>query len=300
MDLTIIIVSWNTSGLLSQCLNSVYETGSRFAFEVIVVDNGSTDDSVAMVGERFPAVKLIRNDRNLGFAAANNQGLEIGSGRYFMLLNSDTIVLPNALDTLIELANQNPHVGVVGPMLLNMDGSLQKSWASFPSFLSEVVGQNFRHRTPVPAIPNTFEVDWIMGACMLVRSEVLQTVGVLDDDYFFYSEETDWCFRIKKQNWKIWYTTNTAIHHLGGGSTRRGSVIHLVRLYQAKLLFFRKNYGNFSSTLLRFGLALSNTFGVVRRLIFMNWRDREAELERIANQSKLVWYLLRNQYPEVR
>lgn len=300
MDLTIIIVSWNTSGLLSQCLSSIYETGSRFAFEVIVVDNGSTDDSVSMMGERFPAVKVICNQRNLGFASANNQGLEIGKGRYFMLLNSDTIVLPGALDALIEMADQNPCVGVLGPKLLNMDGSLQKSWASFPSFLSEVLGQNFRSRTPVPQLSNTFEVDWIMGACMLVRSEVVQNVGKLDADYFFYSEETDWCFRIKKQNWKIWYTTDTAIYHLGGGSTRRGSVIHLVRLYQAKLLYFKKNHGNLASTLLRFGLAVSNLVGVLRRLIFINWRDREASLERIANQSKLVWYLLRNQYPEVR
>lgn len=300
MDLTIIIVSWNTSGLLSQCLSSVYETGSRFTFEVIVVDNGSTDDSAVMVERRFPAAKLIRNEQNRGFAAANNQGLEIGSGRYFMLLNSDTIVLPGVIDALIEIADQNPNVGVVGPKLLNMDGSLQKSWAGFPSFLSELVGQNFRQRTPVRHIPNTFDVDWIMGACMLVKSEVLQNVGKLDEDYFFYSEETDWCFRIKKQNWKIWYAADIAIYHLGGGSTKRGSVAQLVRLYQAKLLYFQKNHGSFASTVLRFGLALSNLLGVIRRLIFMNWSRREAALERIANQSKLVWYLLRNEYPEVR
>lgn len=300
MDLTIIIVSWNTSGLLSQCLRSVYETGSRYQFEVIVVDNGSSDDSVAMVQERFADVKLIRNELNRGFAAANNQGLEIGTGRYFMLLNSDTIVLPGVLDTLIAMADQNPRVGVVGPKLLNMDGSLQMSWASFPSFLSEVLGQNFRHRNPVPDIPHTYDVDWLMGACLLVRAEVVRGVGKLDEDYFFYSEETDWCFRIKKQNWKIWYTTDAAIYHLGGGSTRRGTVIQLVRLYHAKLLYFRKNHGNLASTVLRFGLALSNTFGVVRRLVFMNWRDRDAALERISNQSKLVWCLIRNQYPELR
>lgn len=300
MDLSIIIVSWNTSDLLSQCLNSICQTGSRFAFDMIVVDNGSTDDSVSMVEARFPHVRLIKNDGNQGFARANNQGLEIASSRYFMLLNSDTIVLPGAIDTLIEMADQNPNVGMIGPKLLNMDGSLQKSWASFPSILSEMVGQNFRNRTPVPNIPNTFEVDWIMGACMLVRSEVVRDVGKLDEDYFFYSEETDWCFRIKKQNWKIWYTTNTAIYHLWGGSTKRGTIIHLVRLYQSKLLYFKKNHGNFARTLLRFVLALSNTFGVIRRVLFINWRNREASFERIANQSKLIWCLLRDQYPDVR
>lgn len=300
MDLTIIIVSWNTSGLLAQCLSSVYETGSRHTFDVIVVDNGSTDDSVSMVQARFPAVKLIRNERNQGFARANNQALEISESRYVMLLNSDTIVLPGVIDTLIEIADRNPTVGMVGPKLLNMDGSLQKSWYSFPSILSEMIGQNFRNRTPVPNIPDTFEVDWIMGACMLVRAEVLRGVGLLDEDYFFYSEEMDWCFRIKKHNWKIWYTTSTALYHLGGGSTRKGSVTHLVRLYTSKLLYFKKNHGNFARTLLRLGLALSNTFGVVRRLIFMNWFQRKAAFERIANQSKVVWCLLRDQYPDIR
>lgn len=298
LDLTVIIVSWNTSGLLSQCLDSLYKTGSRFTFEVIVVDNGSSDDSIGMMEKQFPEVILVKNDQNLGFARANNQGLAMGKGRYFLLLNSDTVVLPGALDTLVQIADQYPTVGIVGPKLLNMDGSLQKSWSSFPSFLSELVGQNFRVRTPVTNIPNTFEVDWIMGACMLVRSQVIRDVGKMDEDYFFYSEETDWCFRIKKKNWKIWYITNAEIYHLGGGSAKRSSVIQLVRLYQGKLLYFKKNHGNLSSTLLRFGLAIGNALGVLRRVIFINWWDREASFERIANQSKLVWYLLKNQYPK--
>ena len=297
MDLSIIIVSWNTSALLLQCLDSIYQTGSRLAFEVIVVDNGSPDDSVSLVEKHYPAVMLIRNTQNLGFARANNQGLQIGKGRYFLLLNSDTIVPPGALEALIGTADAEPTVGVVGPKLLNMDGTLQRSWASFPSFWSEVVGKNFPFRTPVPNRPNTFDVDWIMGACMLVRRETLNDVGKMDEDYFFYSEETDWCFRIKKKNWKIWYITHAEIFHLGGGSTQRGSVIQLVRLYQGKLLYFKKNHGRFASTILRFGLALANAFGVTRRLLFTNWLAREAAFERIRNQSKLVWYLIMNQYP---
>jgi N-acetylglucosaminyl-diphospho-decaprenol L-rhamnosyltransferase len=297
MDLSIIIVSWNTSALLLQCLDSIYQTGSRLAFEVIVVDNGSTDDSVSLVEKHYPAVTLIQNPQNLGFARANNQGLQIGRGRYFLLLNSDTIVPPGALEALIGTADAEPTVGVVGPKLLNMDGTLQRSWASFPSFWSEVVGKNFPFRTPVPNRPNTFDVDWIMGACMLVRRETLNDVGNMDEDYFFYSEETDWCFRIKKKNWKIWYITYAEIFHLGGGSTQRGSVIQLVRLYQGKLLYFKKNHGRFASTILRLGLALANAFGVTRRLLFTNWLAREAAFERIRNQSKLVWYLIMNQYP---
>jgi len=300
MDVSIIIVSWNTSALLCQCLESLYKTGSRYSFEVIVVDNGSSDDSVSLVEKKFPDVILIQNEHNVGFASANNQGMAIGKGRYFLLLNSDTIVLPGAIDCLIELADDNPNVGMVGPKLLNMDGSLQVSWANFPSILSEMLGGAFKTRKPVVHVPNAFEVDWLMGACMLVRSEVIQDVGKMDEDYFFYSEETDWCFRIKKKAWKIWLTTNGEIYHLGGGSAKRGTTIQLVRLYHAKILYFKKNHGNLSSILLRYGLALANTFGIIRRLIFLDWRRRDASFERISNQSKLVWYLLKNHYPNIR
>jgi len=300
MDISIIVISWNTSGLLHQCLNSIYETSCRFSFEVIVVDNGSSDDSVSMVEKCFPSVILLKNRQNLGFASANNQGLAIGQGRYFMLLNSDTIVLPGAVDALVEAANRHPHVGVLGPKILNMNGTLQKSWSSFPSFISELVGGNFRIRKPVPNVPNMYDVDWIMGACMLVRSETILDVGKMDEDYFFYSEETDWCFRIKKKNWKVWYLSSAEIYHLGGGSTNRGSTAQLVRLYQGKLLYFQKNHGRLVTTLLRLGLAIGNSLGILRRLIFINWSDRKTSFQRIANQSRLVWYLLINQFPNTK
>jgi N-acetylglucosaminyl-diphospho-decaprenol L-rhamnosyltransferase len=297
MDLSIIIVNWNTSKLLSQCLESIYRSRLRSTFEIIVVDNGSTDASISILNTNFPDVNVISNDRNLGFAKANNQGIAVAKGRYILLLNSDTIVLPDAFDEMIRVADLNPQTGVIGPKLLNMDGTLQKSWSSFPSFLSELVGQNFRIRHPVVTIPNAYDVDWIMGACMLVRAATIQDVGKMDEDYFFYSEETDWCFRIKNKNWKIWYLASVEIYHLGGGSTKRGSVVQLVSLYQSKLLYFQKNHGNFATTLLRMGLAFSNTLGIIRRVIFLNWRDRDAAFQRITNQCQLVWYLIRNQYP---
>ncbi len=298
MDLSIIIVNKDTSGLLTQCLNSIYSAGSRFSFEVIVVDNGSSDDSVSLVESNFPDVLLIKNEQNLGFAQANNQGLTIAKGRYFMLLNSDTIMCSGTVDALIETADAHPDVGVIGPTLLNADHTIQKSWASFPSFLSEVLGKNFRVRRPVTTLSQVYEVDWIMGACMLVRSEAVQDAGMMDPDYFFYSEEVDWCYRIKRKNRKIWLLTSAQIYHLGGGSTSRGSIAQLVYLYRGKLRFFKKFYGDIPTTFLRFGLALVNAFGVCRRILFLNWFNREASFQRISNQSKLVWYLLSNRYPE--
>lgn len=223
----------------------------------------------------------------------------MGSGRYYLLLNSDTIVLPGSVDKLVEIADSHPELGVVGPKLLNMDGTIQKSWGSFPSVFSELIGKNFRFRHAIANIPHAYEVDWILGACMLVRSKTVEDVGKLDDDYFFYSEEIDWCFRIKKGAWKVWYVANAEIYHLGGGSTSHGSLVQLVRLYRGKLLYFQKHHGSFETTLLRFGLALGNMLGIIRRVIFLNWMHRDAAFQRIKNQSRLVWCLLRNQYPKV-
>jgi GT2 family glycosyltransferase len=299
VDVSIVIVNWNTSELLFQCLDSIRNSNSQYAIQVIVIDNGSVDESVFMVQKQFPEVTLIKNDCNMGFARANNQGLTLGDGRYFLLLNSDTIVRPGSIDKLVETADNFPDLGVVGPQLLNMDDTIQESWGSFPSLLSELIGKNFRVRYAVENVPNAYEVDWVLGACMLVRAKTAREVGQLDNDFFFYSEEIDWCFRIKKQTWRIWYITDAQIYHLGGGSTQIGSLAQLVRLYRGKLIYFQKHHGIFTATLLRFGLAFGNTFGVVRRILILNWIYQRAALQRIVNQSMLVWCLLWNRYPKV-
>jgi GT2 family glycosyltransferase len=298
LDVSVIIVNWNTAGLLLQCLDSIYKTKPLHSFEVIVVDNASQDESVSLVSQRFPDVTLVVNHENQGFARANNKGMSLGRGRYLMLLNSDTIVLPGALDRLIQVADSNPQLGVLGPKLLNLDGTVQNSWASFPSILSELTGRNFRIRTPVPDTPNAYEVDWIGGACMLVRYQTVEEVGKLDDSFFFYSEELDWCYRIKQRNWKIWYVADAEIYHLGGGSANRGSFLQLLRLYQSKLKYFGKHHGNLKKNILRYGLAFGNALGVLRRIVLFNWKSREVAWQRIVNQTKLVWCLLLDQYPD--
>jgi GT2 family glycosyltransferase len=299
MDLSIIIVNWNTSDLTLQCLESIYADNLILEFEIIVVDNGSTDESVSEISRKFPDVHIISNDRNLGFACANNQGLAVGRGRYYLLLNSDTLVLPETLNIMIRVAEDHPEVGMIGPKLLNMDGSLQKSWASFPSFLSELLGKNFRFRHGVAGARFIYEVDWIMGACMLVRSDTVTDVGLMDENYFKYSEETDWCFRIKSKGWKIWYLSNFPIYHLGGGSANRSSLTQLALLYYSKILFFQKHYGNNQATFLRYGLALANSIGVIRRTIFQIGMERSVVRQRLVAQSQLILCLLKNQYPDV-
>jgi GT2 family glycosyltransferase len=297
MDLSIIIVNWNTSALLIQCLDSIYQAAPRLTFEIIVVDNGSTDDSVKIIKTYFPSVHIIGNSRNVGFARANNQGLAIAKGRYSLLLNSDTLVLPNALDKLVHYADEHLEAGMVGPKMLNIDGSLQESWAKFPAFWSEITGRTIRNRRPIGDPPHAYDVDWVSGAGMLVRSKMVDSVGMLDEDYFFYSEEVDWCFRIKAKGWKVHYLPASEIFHIGGGSASMNSLRQLSLLYQNKIRFFNKNYGSFKALLLRYGLVFANFYGIIRRLPFPYWVEGNATRHRIIIQSQLIWCLIRNQYP---
>jgi GT2 family glycosyltransferase len=247
-----------------------------------------------MITAHFPDVHVISNSRNHGFAKANNQGLAVAQGRYYLLLNSDTIVPPGSLDGLVCIADAHPELGVIGPKILNMNGTLQESWSTFPTIWSELVGRNFRHRRPVANSPLAYEVDWVMGACMLVRAETAAQVGMLDEDYFFYSEEADWCYRIKNKGWKIWYVAQAEIYHLGGGSTKKHTLTQLTLLYENKIRYFKKNHGSTQATLLRYGLALSNCLGLIRRIFLFTPKDR------IQVQSQLIRCLLLDKYPAIQ
>lgn len=296
-DLSIIVVNWNTKDLLSKCLQSIYDTTSNLAFEIIVVDNASTDGSQAMIRQQFPQVCLIENDQNVGFARANNQALTISRGRYFLLLNSDTIVLPYALEKMVQFADVHPEAGIIGCGLLNSDGSVQKSWASFPTFWSEMVGRNFRVRRLVEEDPATYDVDWLGGACLLVRPEAVNEVGWLDESYFMYSEETDWCFRMRQQGWKVYYLPGAKIIHLGSGSASRASVAQLVRLYESKIRFFHRHYGFRQAELLRCGLLAVNALGLARRALAWPLHRQEGQdmCHRLAAQWQLICRLRRGQ-----
>ena len=299
IDLLIVIVNWNTSELLIQCLESIFFAESGLTLEAVVVDNGSTDNSVQAISNRFPQVRIIANDRNLGFAMANNQGIRVGEARYYLILNSDTIVRPKSLDMLVHYADEHLEVGMVGPKLLNMDGTLQESWAEFPTFWSELTGKPIRKRYPVDDALIAYNVDTILGACMLVRDEVVKTIGMLDDDYFMYSEEIDWCYRIKVGGWHIHYYPAAEIYHIGGASASMNTIRQLSLLYQNKILFFKKHYGNFKAVILRYGFAFVNCIGVVRRIFTKHKNDKDKAMHRISIQSQLVWCLLRNKYPVI-
>jgi GT2 family glycosyltransferase len=257
-DLSISIINWNTHDLLADCLETVERNKDGLRVEVIVVDNASNDGSQAMVRKRFPYVKLLENRQNLGFARANNQALKESQGRYFMLLNSDALLQTGSLQAMVSFMDSHAKVGIVGAELLNEDGSLQPSWSKFPSILSEVLGANFRSKKRFRTNNATlaFEVDWVGGACLLIRRATMEQVGPLDERFFMYSEELDWCYRTKQLGWAICYLPGVSVVHLGGQSSRLASRRMKAELYRSKLLFFCKHYGRQRAVLLTVFLQL--------------------------------------------
>lgn len=260
MDLSVIIVNWNTKDLLSDCLHSVYKTASDLVIEVLVVDNDSTDGSVEMVRCDFPQVRLIENEENVGFARANNQALSVSQGRYALLLNSDAMVRPGSIRTLLSLADSEPRAGIVGAQLLNPDESFQASHTPFPTQGQEFLmltglGRLLRGRWYPSRGPDEDKgpqmVDYVEGACMLVRRRAFEEVGGLDEGYFMYAEEVDWCYAMRKNNWQVWYHPAAKVIHLGGGSSRNRRPEREADLYRSRVQFFRRHYGDRAAWVLK-------------------------------------------------
>jgi len=226
MDLTIVIVNWNTEALLRDCLRSVLEGLGRLQAEVIVVDNASDDGSVAMLRTEFPAVSVIETGRNLGFAGGNNVALRIARGRHVMLLNTDTLVHGDVLPAAVAYMDAHPEVGVMGPSVLNTDGTVQPSSSNFPS-LKNLAMQTLgltrirrldRYRMTGWDRTTEARVEVISGAAMFVRRAAMEEVGLLDEAFFFYGEETDWCHRFAGAGWELRFVPMPSITHFGGGA----------------------------------------------------------------------------------
>ncbi|GIV99275.1 glycosyltransferase family 2 protein [Roseiflexus sp.] len=243
--LSIIIVNWNTRDILLDCLDTIVAYPPQRPYDIWVVDNASRDGSVAAVQSRHPYAHIIANAENRGFAAANNQAIDASCGDYVLLLNSDTLVRAQALERMAHFLDIHTRVGVVGACLLNADGTLQPSWAAFPSFWAELLGRNVRARRPYGTVDGStaYAVDWVGGAALMIRREVIAKIGALDEGYFMYSEETDWCFRVRKAGWDVCYLPHATIVHLGGQSSQKASARMKAELYRSKIRFYTKHYG---------------------------------------------------------
>lgn len=292
MDLSVIVVNWNTKKLLEDCLASIYKWTSGINFEVIVVDNGSEDGSPQMVRKKFPQVKLIPNKDNLGFTKANNQGIKIAKGRYVMLLNSDTYQIENALGKLVKRADElsksdrgptplgvRPlkRLGALGPLLLNEDRSIQQSGGFFPhlpqvfwwmSFIDDLPGGTILK--PYHVDHDIFykkerQIDWFTGAALMVPEQVIKRVGPLDENIFMYGEDFEWCYRIKAAGYQIYFTPVTKIIHIGRGSSQKIPTRAFIGEYKGIIYFYQKHKGKLSLQIARFLLKMG---ALIRIIVF--------------------------------
>lgn len=256
-DLSIVIVTWNAREVLLDALASIEREvlsrrdEGRLEVETIVVDNGSLDGSVEAVRAAHPFAEVIALPENVGFAAGNNVGLRRAKGRHCVLLNSDTVVLPDALEKCVRYLDAHTDVGVVGPQLLNPDGSKQNCIHNFPSFATELVPKGLLE-TLLPARfpskryehPEPIDVEAVLGACLFVRREVLEDVGLMPEDYFFFLEETDWCFRIRQAGWRVVHVPDAHVIHIFGASTKKKVPAETRIEYHRSLYhFFARNRG---------------------------------------------------------
>jgi GT2 family glycosyltransferase len=267
VDVSIIIVNWNTKELLLPCIKQALEIEQGISKEIIVVDNGSRDGSAREVKGLFPSVHLVENEKNLGFAKAVNQGLQKGSGRYALLLNPDTQVKGEAIERLVSFMETHLEAGVAGPQLLNSDGTKQNSIANYPSLATELLNKSllrwlFRKKFPGKErdYSEPIEVDSVIGACMIVRREAINQVGLLDEDYFLFLEETDWCYWMTKRGWKIYHVPQAEVSHFQGKSAEIVKKRAKVEFYRSRYHFFKKNRGRLQWFILISGLVIRLEF----------------------------------------
>jgi N-acetylglucosaminyl-diphospho-decaprenol L-rhamnosyltransferase len=271
MELSIIYVNWNSLDYLRESIASVYRHTSDISFEVVVVDNSSTEPGIDSLIDQFPQVVIVKSNTNLGFAGANNLGFKRSRGEFVLLLNPDTKLIGPSVNIMMYRMRSFPDAGIVGCKLLNTDGSVQlSSIQKFPTILNQAVDAEYlRLRWPhcrlweiAPLFSNdvkVMNVDVIPGACMLIRRSVFEQVGMYSEDYFMYAEDLDLNYKLKRAGFKNYYVGETAIIHHGGGSSSRQKVNHWATImkYRAMLLLFRKNRGQF------YGYAFRTAMGIV-------------------------------------
>jgi GT2 family glycosyltransferase len=292
-DLSVVIVNWNTIDMLRDVLASTYETCGDITMQVIVIDNASSDGSADMVADEFPQTLLIRNSDNRGFAAANNQGFEVATGRHILLLNSDTIVLGDVLAASVRYLDAHPEAGAMGCRVCNTDGSMQRTCSMWPSTLNLTLQTLGLWKLPYPKFFGRYlMMDWqrdseravdnISGCYLMLRREVLEGVGPLDEDFFFFGEESDWCRRMRDAGWRLMFAPVGEIIHHGSVSAKKLNHHRDLMLTDAFVRLHRKHDGELSAKIvwtILFGHNLT-------RALFWNARALVQRSTRILERAK--------------
>ena len=268
-EVSVIVVSYNTRDMTLRCLDAVFTEIGSLSAEVIVVDNASSDDSAEAIRQRFPDARVIVTENNLGFARGNNVGMSQARGRYFLLINSDAFVQSGSIGEMMGYLNSHPEMALVGPMLMNADGTLQRSCYRYPTpgrawaenlWISAAFGLEHAlgdyRKWPHD---QTREVDWVIGACLMVRREVYRQIGGFDERFFMYAEETDWQLRMRKAGWKIGFTPAARVIHLGGISGKGEQKLINRHFFDSLDRYELKHHGYFGLFLLRLAMCVGSS-----------------------------------------
>jgi len=251
MDISVIIVNYNTSRVFKNCLNSIWKYKNDYQLEVIVVDNNSFDDSVVMIRKDFPEVKLLINHENQGFARANNLAARIADSEILFFLNPDTLIQENIFQKIIEIFEANPRVGIVAPQLVVPDSSPQPWAYGKEEGLWQLVKNKFKNNLPTYQLTNLLtKADWVSGAALIVRRDVFEKVGGFDENFFMYFEDRDLCYRVRQLGYKIIVLPEIKVVHFGGKSLTKNKERKKL-YYQSQSYYWRKHYGLAVSLLLR-------------------------------------------------
>lgn len=279
-ELSIIIVNFNTSALLRLCLDSIYASLKISKIsqnaEIIVVDNASTDQSVGMLKSDYKDIILIENQKNTGFSKANNQGIHKAQGDFYLLINSDTRVKDGAIEILLTELKKDKNIAAVGSRLLNNNGSIQPSAGYFPTLFKIFLWMSLIDDLPIvknlvkpyhvnekPFYQKPHWIDWLSGACLLIRKEAVKQAGGLDEEIFMYAEEMEWCYRVKSLGYEILYIPEAAVYHTKGASSSQGRESGIVAEFLSILYFYNKHFSGWKFYLVRLFLI----YGALLRLV---------------------------------
>ena len=300
-DLSIIIVNWNTGDLLFECIHSIKETVKDHDYEIFVVDNASTDNSLESVESKHSDLILLKNQENLGFAKGNNLAIPLCQGRFILLLNPDTVLIKDAVDRMCEYLDAHPSTGVIGPRLLNEDGSQQPSTAgSFPT-LSIIINEAFGLIKLFPKFSSTrglyirsegkksLEVDWVSGACLMIRAEIILKVGMLNEGFHLYYEDQEWCYRIKKSGYKIIFYPQAKVLHYGNQSIRRLTLDD----FKKNQITHRQYLQNFNNPIKAFLASHIYFWGLVMKWLIALTRHMLTNDEKSQHRYKVLTKILR-------
>jgi GT2 family glycosyltransferase len=301
VKVSIVIVNWNVKEYLLQCLSSIRNNLNGYSHEVIVVDNSSSDGSNEAVLKEFPKVKLIVNSSNEGFAKANNKAIKESKGEFIILLNPDCLIKSNTIQKMVDFLTENPKCAILGPKLLNEDGSLQPSCRNFLTnwhlalshLLFKFMPEKYRGRLiyEYSDHSHTREVDWIVGACIATRKNAIEEIGGLDETFFMFHEDTDWCYRFKKSGWKIiFYPDAEVIHYGNKSSEKKWGDSFIIKYLESKHKFIRKHYGILSLIIHRVFYSFLLISRFIPKLLKFVFSGSSTKIDREKTKNQIIFF----------